>query len=180
MSTFLLLRVIVMEENFTLEGNLSHCPLFDDWTTSAVETFALWTDGAMKTVLASLGLLGNAAAAAVLMRPRMRTHCFNRLLLALSAFDSLYLLLSLIDAVRTRYVDASANEDMTDCSLDRFLPSHNVLNMAVPSFIYPVNHIALTASVYMTVAIAFERYVAVHFPLDYNVVSQDGYNTQVS
>ena len=37
--------------------------------------------------------------------------------------------------------------------------------------VYPLRHIMLTASIYMTVSIAFERYRAVHYPLDYNLVS---------
>ena len=31
---------------------------------------------------------------------------------------------------------------------------------------------SITGSIFMTVAIAFERYIAVHFPLDYNQVRQ--------
>ena len=36
--------------------------------------------------------------------------------------------------------------------------------------LYPGHMIAMTGSVFMTVAIAMERYVAVHYPLDYNQV----------
>ena len=40
-----------------------------------------------------------------------------------------------------------------------------------PYFLYPGQIIVMSASVLMTVAIAMERYVAVHYPLDYNQVS---------
>ena len=40
-----------------------------------------------------------------------------------------------------------------------------------PHLLYPGQMIVMTASVFMTVAIAMERYVAVHYPLDYNFVS---------
>ena len=39
-----------------------------------------------------------------------------------------------------------------------------------PYFLYPGQIIVMSASVLMTVAIAMERYVAVHYPLDYNQV----------
>ena len=40
-----------------------------------------------------------------------------------------------------------------------------------PYFLYPGQTIMMTASIFMTVAIAMERYVAVHYPLDYNQVT---------
>ena len=44
--------------------------------------------------------------------------------------------------------------------------------------LYPGHMIAMTGSVFMTVAIAMERYVAVHYPLDYNQVSSIGHATR--
>ena len=41
-----------------------------------------------------------------------------------------------------------------------------------PPLLYPLNQVAVTGSIFMTVAIAWERYVAVHYPLDYNQASQ--------
>ena len=39
-----------------------------------------------------------------------------------------------------------------------------------PQLIYPLSGIALTASIYMIVAITLERYSAVHYPVDYRQV----------
>ena len=41
-----------------------------------------------------------------------------------------------------------------------------------PHLLYPFNQVAVTGSIFMTVAIAWEHYVAVHYPLDYNQVSR--------
>ena len=41
-----------------------------------------------------------------------------------------------------------------------------------PHLLYPFNQVAVTGSIFMTVAIAWERYVAVHYPLDYNQVGE--------
>lgn len=38
---------------------------------------------------------------------------------------------------------------------------------------YPLQGIALTGSIFMTVAISFERYVAVHNPINYNRAMND-------
>ena len=35
---------------------------------------------------------------------------------------------------------------------------------------YPLRHISQSASVFMTIAITFERYCAVHHPINYNQV----------
>ena len=40
-----------------------------------------------------------------------------------------------------------------------------------PYLLYPGQMIMMTASIFMTVAIAMERYAAVHYPLNYNQVS---------
>ncbi len=54
-------------------------------------------------------------------------------------------------------------------SRDSFL--RPVLVRLVPHVVYPLHHVMLTASIYTMAAIAVERYVAVHYPLDYNTVS---------
>ena len=40
-----------------------------------------------------------------------------------------------------------------------------------PKLLYPLHQTAIAGSIFMTVAIAFERYTAVHFPMNYNQVS---------
>ncbi len=37
-----------------------------------------------------------------------------------------------------------------------------------PYLLYPFNQIAITASIFLTVAIALERFIAVHYPLNYS------------
>ena len=36
-----------------------------------------------------------------------------------------------------------------------------------PYVLYPFTQIAITGSIFMTIAIALERFIAVHYPLDY-------------
>ncbi len=44
-----------------------------------------------------------------------------------------------------------------------------------PHLLYPFNQVAISASIFMTVAIAWERYIAVHYPLDYNQAMNDSH-----
>ena len=81
-------------------------------------------------------------------------NAFNLLLIALAFFDSCYLFGSILEALRKHF-------DLTT-------KLHLLL---FPYLLYPGQMIVMTASVFMTVAIAMERYVAVHYPLDYNFVS---------
>lgn len=74
-------------------------------------------------------------------------NSFNFLLIALIFMDSCYLVGSVCDAFRKSFFMA------TDLHKDMF-----------PYFLFPFHNIAMTGSVFMTVAIAFERYRVVYAP----------------
>lgn len=42
-----------------------------------------------------------------------------------------------------------------------------------PYFLYPLHMVAMTGSILMTVAIALERFVAVHYPINYSQAMND-------
>ena len=42
-----------------------------------------------------------------------------------------------------------------------------------PHVLFPLHQIAISGSIFMTVAIAWERYIATHHPLDYNQAMND-------
>ena len=81
-------------------------------------------------------------------------NSFNFLLIALISMDSCFLFLCLLEGVRkeSSYVT-------------------NIQVLLFPHLLYPLISIVFTASIYMTVAIAIERYIAVHYPIDYSQVS---------
>ena len=51
-----------------------------------------------------------------------------------------------------------------------------------PYFLFPFLSIAMTASVFMTVGIALERYIAVHYPINYSqaMMQANALNKRVS
>nr|XP_040571530.1 FMRFamide receptor-like isoform X2 [Lepeophtheirus salmonis] len=78
-------------------------------------------------------------------------NSFNLMLIALVCMDSTYLLSSIIESFRISFNMA------TELHIHLF-----------PYLLYPVLSVAMTASVFMTVGIALERYIAVHYPIDYS------------
>ena len=49
-----------------------------------------------------------------------------------------------------------------------FLPSSSLHIILFPYLLYPFNQIAFMASIFMTIAIGLERFIAVHYPLNYS------------
>ena len=49
----------------------------------------------------------------------------------------------------------------------KFYQTSSLQVLLNPQFLYPMLNIAMTASVFLTVAIVLERFVAVHFPIKY-------------
>ena len=82
-------------------------------------------------------------------------NCFNILLVGLAAFDSWYLFGAILESFRKYFPTLKS-----DLHVELF-----------PKLLYPLHQTAIAGSIFMTVAIAFERYTAVHFPMNYNQVS---------
>ena len=78
-------------------------------------------------------------------------NAFNLLLVTMACFDSTYLFGSILESFRKQFNLATR--------------LHILL---FPYLLYPFNQIAITASIFMTVAIALERFIAVHYPLNYS------------
>ena len=140
-------------ENLSVE--VLDCPVYEKSDELFLETFAFWVEGVLQTVFAILGILGNIIASLIITRKEMR-NSFNLLLVSLACFDSTYLFGSILESFRKNFHLTSE--------------THIVL---FPYLLYPLNQMAISGSIFMTVAIAWERYIAVHYPLDYNQAMND-------
>lgn len=129
-----------------------NCPVYSKSDLEFLDSFSFWVEGVLQTTLAFLGIIGNILASIIISRKEMR-NSFNLLLVSLACFDSTYLFGSILESFRKIFDLAS---DM-----------HIIL---FPHLLYPFNQVAISGSIFMTVAIAWERYIAVHYPLDYNQV----------
>ncbi|XP_040567083.1 FMRFamide receptor isoform X1 [Lepeophtheirus salmonis] len=126
------------------------CPEFTENHEYILEKLTFWIEGVVQCVIGFGGLCGNFLSAYILSRDEMQ-NSFNLLLIALLTFDSWYLFGGILESFRRQF--------------DMGTELHTLL---FPYFLYPAQSIAMSASIFMTVAIAWERYIAVHYPIDYN------------
>eukprot|EP00095_Tigriopus_kingsejongensis_P000415 maker-scaffold19_size710362-snap-gene-6.13 protein:Tk00415 transcript:maker-scaffold19_size710362-snap-gene-6.13-mRNA-1 annotation:"AGAP001862-PA" len=154
-------------ENYTYWANLSEadlklledCPEYGEYDQQLRSGLSFWMEGVIQTTIAISGVFFNIFSSLILASKDMR-NSFNLLLIALACFDCCYLLGSILESFRKSFHLATS--------------THTLL---FPYVLFPGQMISMTASVLMTVAIAMERYVAVHYPLDYNQSMNDEHAT---
>ncbi len=133
-------------------GGNSFCYSDSSTLSSSLE---FWVGGVARLVVCPAGIAANVVVILVFSRPDM-SNVFNRHLMLLAYFDASYLLFCLADAliITTHGVAAGTNV------------AENVFWWLVhPFLLHPMQQIFLTASIYMTVAVSVDRYLAVLHPL---------------
>ena len=98
-----------------------------------------------KLCIGIIGVILNLITMIVYSTPTMKNNFFNRLLICLAIFDTLYLVCEISEAFRMWY--------------DAFL--HQILFIR---FVYPIRNVLMCSSIYMNIAITFERYQAITSP----------------
>ena len=78
-------------------------------------------------------------------------NTFNSLLIFLFCIDSFYLVIEEVSSIQTILATTEENDDF--------------ITLLVPHFLYPMESVSLTASIFMTVGIAHERYIAIKSPI---------------
>ena len=112
--------------------------------------------GVLLNITGLLGLLGNVLSIVILSRPQMKSSV-NCILMGLASFDTVLIITSIL------MFGFPAVYTYTQHSLFRFY-FFEIFPYITP-IIYPVGMIAQTGSVYLTLAVSMERYVAVCLPL---------------
>ena len=112
---------------------------YDEWPS--------WVDLFSRDIIAVLGIFGNAAIIMIRMQMHLR-NTFNKLLVALAVLDTFVLIMFLA---------------VTICK------NSKTFHIMFPYFIWPIGNIVTRGSVFMTVVIAYERYMAVRHPLSFNI-----------
>jgi len=128
------------------EKNGSRSGKFHD-TFELNATCQLWSEAILSLVVAAFGLVGNLTSIWVLSVPEMRCTAFNRLLLALALVDIMFIGPGVIIYV-----------------FESFHFNADWYNYLFPVFLYPFAEIAQCSSIYMTVAIAVERFIGLCRP----------------
>ncbi|XP_040573069.1 FMRFamide receptor [Lepeophtheirus salmonis] len=109
-----------------------------------------WVEGVILGIVAVLGIIGNILTIIVLARISLN-NVFNQLILALCVTDCFFNVFSLIEY--------SAKKAFGFISYDT--PIYKDL---WPKFIYPLHNITFTCSLFITLSVAIERYIAVCHP----------------
>jgi len=116
--------------------------------------------GYVTIVLATLGVFANILAICVFSNKTFKSN-FNNLLIALAVFDLLFLVVCITESIRRSFEDRKANT--TSFSGLATQIHHHLF----PYFLYPLHNILLTCSIFMTISISIERYLAIFHPLVY-------------
>lgn len=106
-----------------------------------------WCSGVLVSSVGLIGFVGNTLALIVLSRPSLR-DVFHQLLFALACFDILFIICGGINY-----------------TFRAFKAESDIFTYLFPKFIYPFTHIAMTGTIFMTVAISVERYLGLCHPL---------------
>eukprot|EP00094_Tigriopus_californicus_P008114 TCALIF_07810-PA protein Name:"Similar to FR FMRFamide receptor (Drosophila melanogaster)" AED:0.47 eAED:0.39 QI:0/0.5/0.4/0.8/1/1/5/0/292 len=115
-----------------------------------------WCEGILFTAFGIVGLIANLFSIGILATQEMRKHSFNQLLIALAVFDILFIIVSV---------------PVYSFTLFELFVGNQVFSLLYVHFLYPMSPVALCASIYMTLAITVERYLAVCKPLLYRNLS---------
>ena len=149
----------MMNETFDVLENVSsilndtnvsslNCPSFTEQDGRILGHFRYWIGGVGVCIVSVTGLLLNFPAICVLLTRLSNHNNFNQLIVILFVLDSMYLLLSVITTLQRRFGLKS-----------------RLLTILFPKFTYPISSISLTLSIFMTVGIANERYIAIKHPI---------------
>ena len=118
--------------------------------------FSYWTENVIQTIIGVVGIASNSIAIPVLCSRKM-SSIFNRLLMVLAIFDNFFIICQLLEARRR-----VTNMDYYD--EDVFSQAHEYV---FAYFLYQFHSFVLVCCMYITVALALERYQAACKPVEY-------------
>ena len=114
-----------------------------------------WLEGCIQIFFNLFGLIGNLVSIPVLLSKEQK-GIFYMTLTILTFFDSIFNVTDILESIRKIHYDRSSCAEMS------FTQGLHLLLW--PQFLYPLRSIAMICSIYMTVVLAIERYIAVSRP----------------
>ena len=122
----------------------------------AYENITWWMENVAQSIVGIAGIISNTIAIPVLCSKRLY-GIFNRLLIFLAIFDNVFIMCQILEAKRK----------LTN-NFEGYFEFDQLHELVFGYFLYPLHAFVLTASIYITVALALERYRAVWRPVEYH------------
>ena len=119
--------------------------------------FSYWTEYVIQSIIGVAGITANTVAIPVLCSREMNS-IFNRLLMFLAIFDNFFIVCQMLEAQRK----------MTNTHTYGENEFNQVHEYVFGYFLYEFHAFVLCCSIYITVALALERYRAVWRPVEYH------------
>ena len=143
--------------NSTNNQNDSNCDYTEHNSSEEFYTdFSYWMENVVQSTIGVVGIAANTIAIPALCSREMFS-IFNLLLMFLAIFDNFFIVCQLLEAHR-RITNGNSYDE------DAFNQAHEY---AFAYFLYPFHSFVLVCSMYMTVALALERYQAIWKPIEY-------------
>nr|XP_040583812.1 FMRFamide receptor-like [Lepeophtheirus salmonis] len=114
------------------------------------EYFFWWKEGLATLIVGITGLIANSIAIPILLSKKL-ISIFNRLLVSLAIFDNIFLFCTLSETIRRNF----HNSDLQTISFIYIF--------------YPLQNISAVCSIYTTIGLAAERWLAVSRPVEYHL-----------
>ena len=132
-------------ESLKMNNTTFECATWTDNDRNIYFGFSYWMGGIAVILVAIVGIILNLAGTCLIIAYRLSKHnIFNHLIIFLFIVDSFFLFVEII-VVLVQNLDVK----------------NEMLTIMFPKFAYPMSAICLTLSVFLTVGIAHERYIAI-------------------
>ncbi len=140
------------------EGLCEHGSTWKD--IEKYENVAWWIEGVVLIIIGVMGFISNLIAIPILVSRHM-SNVFNRTLAFLAIADTAFIVLDILESLR-QYHEQNGTLHIWHIHL-------------FPHLLYPLQNIAMVASIYLIIVVALERYIAVSKPLTSFVGDQEGH-----
>ncbi|XP_023345153.1 FMRFamide receptor [Eurytemora carolleeae] len=149
----------MLKNNSTFLGmSTDDCGMLSVNDRELINECSYWLEGILLTFFGIFGIIGNIISVIILSR-QSTSSSFNSLLIALEAFDTIFILFTIMDYSLARVFAWPWKHDSV------------VWLYLIPRFSYPLNNTSYCCSIFVTVAIAWERYLAVCHPNHYRTMT---------
>ena len=129
-------------------SDIINCQNFTAQEYDTLKNSKYWIGGVIVCVVSFSGVIMNSTAIFALLSSLSNRNNFNQMIILLFFVDSLYLIFSVITTL-----------------LIRLGLTHRFLIIIFPKFVYPFWSISLTLSIFLTVGISHERFIAIKYPI---------------